>query len=493
MGAAEGQPIINIRIFGKSLKQLAKDGISLESLLISIGLTNVEITEEIPYQPTLSTTVCNEDVPRCSTPNNRQLDLRRKITFNLPERISEITPNSDDNFSIDNQWKLDVDEVINRLLEVVEENIHRIPLVQNVFGRFSVESFPVYPTFDFPHPRINDQPTLSTTVCNLEVPRCSTPNNQQLDIQRKFTLNLLERISEITPNTDDNFSVDNQWKLDVDEVINRLLEVVGENVQTVSAQFESSPVYPSIDFSHTSRQPTLSTTVCHVPRCSTPKLCSPKLEIQRKFTLNLPERISEIPHETEGNQLRFEVAEDVECIRAGVENPADPSFDQYHTSSIEDTVDLSEEYPKEQYFLKTTSDSDYVDWKDCDKNGVFVFNCNFPNCNHQIKWKRKARLQFLSHALVHNTKEVFKCIKCKRQKLMMSSYDKLRSHYVSKHPTVKVPRIGLYEHFAGDEFLKNLVNECFGKEIDVINKRIKRKVLERKQVPVVASFISEEF
>ncbi|CAO4362418.1 unnamed protein product [Caenorhabditis nigoni] len=355
MGAEEeGRSIINIRIFGKSLKQLAKDGISLESLLISIGLTNVEITEENPYQPTFSTTVCNVDVPRCSTPNNGQPDFRRKVTFNLPERISEITPNRDDN-SIDNQWKLDVDEVINRLLEVVEENVS---------GQLSVE--------------------------------------------------------------------------------------------------------------------------CHVPRCSTPKASSPKPAIQRKFTLNLPERISEIPRETQ------EVAEAIECIREGIESPVDPSFDEYHT--IDDTVDLSEEYPKGQNSVKTANDPDYIDWKECDKNKAFLFNCNFPNCNHQIKWERKTRLQFLSHALVHNTKEVFICTKCRRQKLMMSSYDRLRSHYVWKHPTFKVPRIGLYEHFARDEFLKNLVNECFGNEIDVINKRIKRKVLERKQVPSVApSFISEEF
>ena len=60
--------------------------------------------------PSLSTSIANVDVPRSSTPIVSQVDIRKKITWNLQERISEIA--DDDEEKVDFDSEVDSEEII---------------------------------------------------------------------------------------------------------------------------------------------------------------------------------------------------------------------------------------------------------------------------------------------------------------------------------------------------------------------------------------------
>ncbi|CAL2028747.1 unnamed protein product [Caenorhabditis brenneri] len=188
MTGNEWNKFIQVNIYGRTLQELSKQGIDLESVLNNIGCTNVWIVEGSVYNPAdsyrtsfstesettenvfvikqapaLSTTYATINCPRFSTPAvDNRVDLERKFTLNLPQTISRIDSSFIDKLIMDEaEQSEDVRDVLDEIVEKVVKN---------------GEQF-------------------STTVTKVNFPRYSTPIYAQEDYAD--ALNIPDAISEI--------------------------------------------------------------------------------------------------------------------------------------------------------------------------------------------------------------------------------------------------------------------------------------------------------
>ncbi|PIC52771.1 hypothetical protein B9Z55_002741 [Caenorhabditis nigoni] len=125
-------------------------------------------------------------------------------------------------------------------------------------------------------------PVLSTTTVEEKCPRFSTPAVSQNELQRKFTLNLPMKFSEINSSfEEDGFSMEN------DDVI---VELLSELVEKASEEFEVPESNPG---NHSTERPLLSTTIVKKgPRYSTP--IASEIDLSEVFALDMPEIFSDI-------------------------------------------------------------------------------------------------------------------------------------------------------------------------------------------------------
>ncbi|CDR32756.1 C2H2-type domain-containing protein [Caenorhabditis elegans] len=186
---------IQVNIYGKTIEGLQQQGVVLESLLNNIGCSKLWIVEGSMYtsltnesstysestiEPVvpLSTTLATNKLPRFSTPavGHSKYNSAKNFTLNLAEKLSEILSDDDKTDKcLENSYQSETsrEDVIQDLLE---------EMVQTVAD---VDQAPIL---------------LSTTLANIGVPRFSTPIKPQNGLDRKFTMNMTERISEIDSN-----------------------------------------------------------------------------------------------------------------------------------------------------------------------------------------------------------------------------------------------------------------------------------------------------
>nr|pir hypothetical protein T07G12.9 - Caenorhabditis elegans [Caenorhabditis elegans] len=187
---------IQVNIYGKTIEGLQQQGVVLETLLNNVGCSKLWIVEgsvctsSTPESSTysekrtiepvvsLSTTLATNKLPRFSTPavGHSKYNSAKNFTLNLAEKLSEILSDDDKTDKcLENSYQSETsrEDVIQDLLE---------EMVQTVAD---VDQAPIL---------------LSTTLANIGVPRFSTPIKPQNGLDRKFTMNMTERISEIDSN-----------------------------------------------------------------------------------------------------------------------------------------------------------------------------------------------------------------------------------------------------------------------------------------------------
>ncbi|CAO4362415.1 unnamed protein product [Caenorhabditis nigoni] len=125
-------------------------------------------------------------------------------------------------------------------------------------------------------------PVLSTTTVEEKCPRFSTPAVSQNELQRKFTLNLPMKLSEINSTfEEDGFSMESDDRGENDDVI---VELLSELVEKASEEPEFDP---------DTERPLLSTTIVKKgPRYSTP--IASEVDLSEVFALDMPEIFSDI-------------------------------------------------------------------------------------------------------------------------------------------------------------------------------------------------------
>ncbi|KAF1770151.1 hypothetical protein GCK72_001969 [Caenorhabditis remanei] len=173
---------IQVNIYGKTLQQLKKEGITLKSVLNEIGCPQHWIGEVSIFtgefnkeSSLLSTTIANVKLPRCSTRVIPHIEPRTSFTLNMEQKISEI---DEDDEMID----VDVEEVLSDLLNEVD-------VLKQTEKKAAL-------------------PLLSTTIANSEFPRYSTPIPFEDDLGSNFTLNFSHDVSNIASDAEEELVSD---------------------------------------------------------------------------------------------------------------------------------------------------------------------------------------------------------------------------------------------------------------------------------------------
>ncbi|PIC52772.1 hypothetical protein B9Z55_002742 [Caenorhabditis nigoni] len=146
-------------------------------------------------------------------------------------------------------------------------------------------------------------PVLSTTIADVKCPRFSTPAVSQNELQRKFTLNLPVKYSEINSSfEEDGFAMEPDNREENDGVIVELLSELIEKASDKIPQ-EESLAKKTVNV--------LSTTCADVPRYSTP--ISSEIDQDEIFTLNMPEVLSDIESNDEDAIVTGVMDPEVQC------------------------------------------------------------------------------------------------------------------------------------------------------------------------------------
>ncbi|EGT46083.1 hypothetical protein CAEBREN_14804 [Caenorhabditis brenneri] len=180
---------IQVNIYGRTLQELSKQGIVLESLLNDIGCSRIWIGEGCMYNspdshntscstesnskenaliieqaPVLSTTYATINCPRFSTPAvENRVDLERKFTLNLPQTISRINSSVVDSWIEEAEQPEDVENVLHEIVEKVA----------------------------------NERENFSTTITKISLPRYSTPIPSHEHFLNESAFKVPDAISEI--------------------------------------------------------------------------------------------------------------------------------------------------------------------------------------------------------------------------------------------------------------------------------------------------------
>ncbi|CAP31793.2 Protein CBR-ZIM-1 [Caenorhabditis briggsae] len=138
-------------------------------------------------------------------------------------------------------------------------------------------------------------PVLSTTFADVKCPRFSTPAVSQNDLQRKFTLNLPVKLSEINSSFEDDGLLDDREEND-----GVVVQLLSELVEKATEEFKESFVPAN---------PLFSTTIVKTDlhRFSTPIV--PDFNSGAHFTLNMPDILSEIESSDEDEPFLEEPAQ----------------------------------------------------------------------------------------------------------------------------------------------------------------------------------------
>ncbi|EGT60424.1 hypothetical protein CAEBREN_31137 [Caenorhabditis brenneri] len=191
---------IQVNIYGRTLQELSKQGIVLESLLNDIGCSRIWIGEGCMYNspdshntfrstesntkenaliieqaPVLSTTYATINCPRFSTPAvENRVDLERKFTLNLPQTISRINSSVVDSWIEEAEQPGDVENVLHEIIEKVA----------------------------------NERENFSTTITKISLPRYSTPIPLHEHFLNESAFKVPDAISEIAPDGEEEVIIE---------------------------------------------------------------------------------------------------------------------------------------------------------------------------------------------------------------------------------------------------------------------------------------------
>nr|DAA05836.1 TPA_inf: ZIM-1 [Caenorhabditis remanei] len=238
MTCDEWKKFIQVNIYGQTLQGLQQQGIALETMLSDIGCSKVWIVEGKMYNddschqttnsnevsivtpPVLSTTIADVKCPRFSTPAVSQVDLQRKFTLNLPIKFSEINSSYDEDFDCSHysddeiNENNDIGELMNDIIQKVSESDKETAIEQTIF---------------------------SSTINEMNVPRCSTPIIPHIDHHRTFTLNIPDTVSAIVLNEDGDIETDQS--IDESATNNHVMKELSDFAGTqFEHNYELSPV-----------------------------------------------------------------------------------------------------------------------------------------------------------------------------------------------------------------------------------------------------------
>ncbi|PIC52765.1 hypothetical protein B9Z55_002739 [Caenorhabditis nigoni] len=186
-------------------------------------------------------------------------------------------------------------------------------------------------------------PVLSTTIADVKCPRFSTPAVSQNELQRKFTLNLPVKFSEINSSfEDEEFSTDQQRESEENDGV--IVELLSELVEKASEELEEIPA-----------NPLFSTTIVKTDlhRYSTPIV--PDFNSGAHFTLNMPEILSEIESSDEDEPFLEEPAQFcAPILRSHTKSalPAAPKTCRKRNSANPKLAHTSTTAPKQRKLLK---------------------------------------------------------------------------------------------------------------------------------------------
>ncbi|EGT60417.1 hypothetical protein CAEBREN_30824 [Caenorhabditis brenneri] len=255
---------IQVNIYGRTLQELSKQGIVLESLLNDIGCSKVWIGEGCMYNspdshntsrstesnskenaliieqaPVLSTTYATINCPRFSTPAvENRVDLERKFTLNLPQKFSRINPSFIDKWIDEAEQSKDVEDVLHELVEKVVKNREQF----------------------------------STTITKVNFPRYSTPIHAQEDYAD--ALNIPDAISEIaTDGEEEMISVYGEEpseertivaQEEKEKTVHRGEEEVVAQGKRIKQELKSVPLFSPIKARSMRKRPVLSRCVTEI-------------------------------------------------------------------------------------------------------------------------------------------------------------------------------------------------------------------------------------
>ncbi|CAL2028751.1 unnamed protein product [Caenorhabditis brenneri] len=311
--------------------------------------------------------------------------------------------------------------------------------------------------------RTSSQPILSTTIVSkINLPRYSTPIHFELpDLQRKFTLNLPQAISEIDMNGEDSFRVEySNENESVDMEVQQILEeVVEEAVRRVEA--------PRFEYRQYS-EPAFHSTVRSHPVDENLELSWSEND-EAEYHPMAPDPIDETMRlevdEEDATEIRVEVEkEDQEASRRrSVEEDEEQELEDQKASrrilQAENEDERKEEEEEEEYQEASPT---------CKNQNIYNFKCKFPKCGQKLIWRYKYGCSRLfDHALLHCNKKYIKCGECRNT---FQTARTLRYHYQTSHKRQKAPKINFVILSSEEKKMKTTVSKCFADQIDLFQR-----------------------
>ncbi|EFP03155.1 CRE-HIM-8 protein [Caenorhabditis remanei] len=367
-------PYIDVRLYGRSLQKLKQDGISLKKILEGVGFSGVSIREGRISRgrkkqftvPSLSTSIANVDVPRSSTPIVSQVDIRKKITWNLQERISEIAD--------DDEEKVDFDSEVDSE-EIIEE---------------------------------------------------SRKSSEQ---KKRDT--------------------------DVALVLDGIMETVIEKEKTVRST--AAILIPADEMTISK----FSDPVTFNRNITGPVYCSIAPAVFDSDHGNIPQS------EERKNSSSY-----------GLSNM--DAHHSFHVDNIDETADLpAEEKTTERNGKHTKTFKAAQKTTRCThdtQNTAVPITCNFPKCGHVISWRiRSGKINLVDHALKHSKKKFLKCHECKNKAKEIKTIRSMRYHYQTSHKGMKMTGYGVSTLPLKDPDFRKLLHDCFGDQLDAFNEELSEK------------------
>uniref|UniRef100_A0A1I7TCB9 C2H2-type domain-containing protein n=1 Tax=Caenorhabditis tropicalis TaxID=1561998 RepID=A0A1I7TCB9_9PELO len=276
------------------------------------------------------------------------------------------------------------------------------------------------------------QPVLSTTLVTFNVPRYSTPIQNYVHLQRKFTLNLPQVISKIDSQNEEeaNFEVNEtrnkRDKKDTDS---------GENDERGGDDNEED--YESKDTSMMISE----------------QISEPIKSIQQSESLRNSSK--RVVHPADDNlDLSY-----VEITEQNV-NGEDETEKMDDVGSIEVIQNHSEDKEEEEEGRMEEETEEDSSRKQNTSGTLMNFHCKFPKCGKKIRWKPKyGRTRLFDHVLLHCKKHCFKCQICKQK---FKTTRQVRYHYGKNHTKAKLPEINVKRLTSLVEGFEGIATKCFG-------------------------------
>nr|DAA05837.1 TPA_inf: ZIM-2 [Caenorhabditis remanei] len=489
---------IQVNIYGKTLQQLKKEGITLKSVLNEIGCPQHWIGEVSIFtgefnkeSSLLSTTIANVKLPRCSTRVIPHIEPRTSFTLNMEQKISEI---DEDDEMID----VDVEEVLSDLLNEVD-------VLKQTEKKAAL-------------------PLLSTTIANSEFPRYSTPIPFEDDLGSNFTLNFSHDVSNIASDAEEELVSD--YSLHFQESVKNndsIVNVTSDSLSGRSKENDDHTLSLTTTKESTKRAPErCSTTPAKIYKREVEEFDAPKREIAAFGFLNNNNDEMLASHDVIQNQNVYHELKPVGHLLSYSPVPLYNSYcdnevnegDSYHSIPKEregedddETLQMNSEHTRTQYspplwpdkirtksILKAAGSN--VDSKE---KKVVSFKvpsskiekrrnsatshtivCSFEGCGKQIHWKvQYGKLRLVSHALTHQEKNHMPCRNCD---FKCQTVGQMRYHYKKTHSDVKMTGFGIMDIQYEDIDIDDVWQKCFGKQIHIVGNISPKRFFRRKNI-----------
>ncbi|EFP03063.1 hypothetical protein CRE_28451 [Caenorhabditis remanei] len=501
---------IQVNIYGQTLQGLHQQGIALETMLSDIGCSKVWIVEGKMYNddschqtvnssevsilkaPALSTTIADVKCPRFSTPAVSQVDLQRKFTLNLPIKFSEINSSYDEDFETSHDSgeeskasdDADIEELVNDILQKVSESDKETPIEQTIF---------------------------SSTITGMNVPRCSTPINQHVDLLQTFDLHIPETVSEIGSNGED------------ETISDELMEECASNCHSTSLEYDGNlkhvSLRPHIIRVHTRSMMAMpkSGTLIRKRKSAASKLASTSIisRKQRDMTAFKPVLLlilnnnaldshrqmtyidynnGENGGEEETLIIEHHGEEDYEdhCIH----DEEDENHEIMHTPpppGLINTKSILKDNTKVDRGMKKTVSFKVPKNKRSKLDQMHQIKCHFQSCERVFVWKmRYGKQRLLDHAMTHLTE---KCLGCRTCDEALSTSNQLRYHYKKFHPEIKCLNFNILEVFnleREDVAIAEIFRQCYEPQLSIIGKIGKNRNMRREKEKREESQVAEQ-